>query len=134
MTVDLASPACVAASFAVFVFGASIGSFLNVVIYRVPLGMSVAHPRRSMCPNCRSAIPWYCNIPVFSWLALRGRCRSCALPISVRYPLVEAGTGLAFVVTGGLRCLDDLSTALPLWIAVSVLICVGAIGLDKRQH
>jgi leader peptidase (prepilin peptidase) / N-methyltransferase len=79
------------------VFGLLIGSFLNVVIYRVPIGMSVVRPA-SACPNCGSGIHAYDNIPIVAWLALRGRCRNCSAPISARYPLVELGTGLFFFV------------------------------------
>ena len=79
------------------VFGLLIGSFLNVVIYRVPIGMSVVRPA-SACPNCGSEIHAYDNVPVVAWLALRGRCRNCSAPISARYPLVELGTGLFFFV------------------------------------
>ena len=81
--------ACVAA------IGASIGSFLNVCIYRIPIGLTVTRPRRSFCPFCRTQIRATDNIPVVSWLLLRGRCRSCHAPIPVWYFLVElfAGTG-----------------------------------------
>jgi leader peptidase (prepilin peptidase)/N-methyltransferase len=73
--------------------GATVGSFLNVVIARVPVGESVVRPR-SRCPRCKQAIAWYDNLPVLSWLVLRGRCRGCALPISLRYPVVELLGGL----------------------------------------
>jgi leader peptidase (prepilin peptidase)/N-methyltransferase len=77
--------------------GASIGSFLNVVIARVPAGQSVVRPR-SRCPACGAAIAWYDNIPVLSWLLLRARCRRCRAPISARYPMVELlGTGAAWM-------------------------------------
>lgn len=76
-------------------FGLIIGSFLNVVVYRVPNGMSIVSPP-SACPRCGSGIKPYDNIPVLSWLALRGKCRGCKEPISTRYPLVELGTGLVF--------------------------------------
>jgi leader peptidase (prepilin peptidase)/N-methyltransferase len=79
------------------VFGLMIGSFLNVVIYRVPAGMSIVSPP-SACPNCGSGIAAYDNVPVASWIVLRGRCRNCRTPISARYPLVELGTGVAFFV------------------------------------
>ena len=76
--------------------GAIIGSFLNAVIYRMPRGISIGNPRRSFCPSCSHSLPWFCNIPVLSWLVLRGRCKFCDAPISPRYPLVEALTALIF--------------------------------------
>jgi leader peptidase (prepilin peptidase) / N-methyltransferase len=69
--------------------GAVVGSFLNVVIYRVPLGLSVNEPKRSFCPGCKKSIPWHRNLPLISWLALRGKCADCHSPIPVRYFLVE---------------------------------------------
>ncbi|MBK4348416.1 prepilin peptidase [Lacisediminihabitans changchengi] len=75
--------------------GLLIGSFLNVVIYRVPAGKSIVSPP-SACPNCGSRIAGYDNVPVLSWLVLRGKCRSCATPISARYPIIELVTGIAF--------------------------------------
>jgi len=80
------------------VYGLVIGSFLNVVIDRVPKRESVVRPR-SRCPQCDAAISSRDNIPLLSWLLLHGRCRSCGLPISVHYPLVEAGTAIVFGVT-----------------------------------
>ncbi|MEP6946600.1 MAG: prepilin peptidase [Acidobacteriota bacterium] len=81
----------------IFVLGAAIGSFLNVVIYRVPHEMSVVLPN-SACPNCKTAIKPYDNIPVVSWLILGGKCRSCKLPIAWRYPAVELLTAVVFCV------------------------------------
>ncbi|GAA4674088.1 prepilin peptidase [Frondihabitans cladoniiphilus] len=78
-------------------FGLLIGSFLNVVVYRVPNGMSVATPP-SACPTCHSEIRSYDNVPVLSWLVLRGKCRDCRTPISARYPIVELLTGVFFLV------------------------------------
>jgi leader peptidase (prepilin peptidase)/N-methyltransferase len=75
-------------------FGLAIGSFLNVVVYRVPRGLSLSSPP-SACPSCGHPIRWRDNIPVLSWLWLRGRCRDCANPVSARYPLIEGATGLA---------------------------------------
>ena len=69
--------------------GACVGSFLNVVIYRMPLGMSVNRPRRSFCPLCQTPIAWWNNLPLVSWLLLRGRCASCRGAIPFRYWLVE---------------------------------------------
>ena len=80
-----------------FVLGLVIGSFLNVVIHRVPAGESIVHPR-SRCPGCGAEISARDNIPVLSWLLLRGRCRNCQEPISVRYPLVELGTAALFAL------------------------------------
>jgi prepilin signal peptidase PulO-like enzyme (type II secretory pathway) len=77
-----------------FLFGAIVGSFLNVVVARVPAGESIVHPR-SRCPACRTPIAWYDNVPVLSWLLLRGRCRACRATISFRYPLVELLGGAA---------------------------------------
>lgn len=75
------------------VFGAIVGSFLNVVVYRVPRRRSIVHPG-SACPNCHRSIRWFDNIPILSWLWLRARCRSCRAPISVRYPLVELAAAI----------------------------------------
>ena len=79
-----------------FALGLAFGSFLNVCIYRLPRGMSVVHPR-SRCPNCKSEIRPYDNIPVLSWFLLRGRCRQCHTWISPRYAVVELLTGLLFL-------------------------------------
>ncbi|HET7321575.1 MAG TPA: prepilin peptidase, partial [Longimicrobiaceae bacterium] len=77
-------------------FGACLGSFLNVCIYRLPEGESVVKPR-SRCPECGLQIAWYDNVPVLSWIVLRGRCRGCGMRISVQYPVVELVTGLLWV-------------------------------------
>jgi len=80
-----------------FAFGAVVGSFLNVVVARVPAGESIVHPR-SRCPACRTPIAWHDNVPVLSWMLLRGRCRACRAGISLRYPLVELLGGSAALV------------------------------------
>jgi leader peptidase (prepilin peptidase)/N-methyltransferase len=80
----------------VFVLGATIGSFLNVVIQRLPRRESLVRPGSS-CPRCAARIPWWANVPLLSWLWLRGRCRRCREPISARYPAVELITALLFV-------------------------------------
>ena len=79
------------------ILGLCIGSFLNVVAYRVPLGRSVVGGR-SACPSCAHLIAWYDDVPVVSWLVLRGRCRHCAAPISARYPARELITGVLFAL------------------------------------
>ena len=79
-----------------FVFGSIVGSFLNVCIYRLPLGQSIVSPP-SHCPHCRYSIPWYLNIPLATWVWLGGRCRNCGAPISVRYFLVELLTATMFL-------------------------------------
>lgn len=81
---------------AIFLFGLAFGSFLNVCIYRLPLGLSVVTPR-SACPNCKHPIAFYDNLPVLSWLILRGRCRQCQARISPRYLLIELLTGVLFL-------------------------------------
>lgn len=81
-----------------FVFGLLFGSFANVVIYRLPQGKSVVRPRSS-CQQCGAMIKWYDNIPVLSWIFLKGKCRSCQTKISWRYPFVELLTGLLFMMS-----------------------------------
>ena len=109
--------------------GLLIGSFLNVVIYRLPRGESLNRPA-SRCPSCGAPVKPYDNIPVLSWLILRGRCRSCGARISVRYPLVEALTAAAFVGAALARGVDD---DLALWLPfVAMLIAVAGIDLDHR--
>jgi len=80
-----------------FLLGISIGSFANVCIYRIPRKKSIANPPRSFCPKCGYTIAWYDNIPVLSFLLLRGKCRACRAPIAIKYPLVELLMGLLFV-------------------------------------
>jgi leader peptidase (prepilin peptidase)/N-methyltransferase len=82
---------------AAFFLGSMVGSFLNVCIYRLPLGQSIIWPP-SHCPHCQYAIPWYLNIPLVTWLYLRGKCRNCGAPISVRYFAVELLTALVFLI------------------------------------
>ena len=99
------------------ILGLVIGSFLNVCIYRMPLGLSVANPKRSFCPACGKMIPWYENLPVVSWLWLRGKCSTCGTPISVRYLLVEVLTGCVFLALW-------LKFGLPLAPAYAVFLCL----------
>jgi leader peptidase (prepilin peptidase)/N-methyltransferase len=104
-------------------FGLLIGSFLNVVVHRVPAGLSISSPP-SACPSCHAPIAAYDNVPVLSWLALRGRCRSCRTAISARYPIVELATGLFFVVVAArVWPLGDVPTeAAPLVAALLELV------------
>jgi leader peptidase (prepilin peptidase)/N-methyltransferase len=111
-------------------FGLLIGSFLNVVVWRVPRGESVVSPP-SACPHCGEHIGARDNVPVVSWLVLRGRCRHCAGPISVRYPLVEAGTGLLFAVVGLARGFSPDAPALLYLAAITVALAL--IDLDTRR-
>jgi len=84
-------------AFVIFIFGAMIGSFLNVVIYRIPKGESIVFPA-SRCQSCQTPLRWWHNIPIFSWLFLRGKCYFCHEKISVQYPVVEFLTGAIFTV------------------------------------
>jgi leader peptidase (prepilin peptidase)/N-methyltransferase len=110
-----------------FLLGLLIGSFLNVVVYRVPEGLSIVKPR-SRCPKCGHELSNLDNVPVLSWLVLRGRCRSCKAPISPRYPLVELGTALVFAALGARFGADP---ALPayLWFAAG-MVALSLIDLD----
>lgn len=111
------------------VLGAMVGSFLNVVVYRVPRGESVVSPG-SRCPECEAAIRPWDNVPVLSWLLLRGRCRKCGTSISARYPLVEALTGAVFAAVALARGVDSgLALELPF---AAMLIAVAAIDLEHR--
>jgi leader peptidase (prepilin peptidase)/N-methyltransferase len=106
-----------------------LGSFLNVVIHRLPRGESLVHPR-SRCPNCATQIAGYDNIPIVSWLMLRGRCRHCGAPISPRYPAVEVITALVFAAVVLVRGFDDdLLIELPF---VAALIALAGIDLDHK--
>jgi leader peptidase (prepilin peptidase)/N-methyltransferase len=110
--------------------GLFIGSFLNVVIHRVPAGESVVHPR-SRCPGCGAEIAWYDNIPVLSWLVLRGRCRGCGERISIRYPLVELGTALLFAATAWWT---GLAWVLPAYLYLAAIsVALSAIDLDTKR-
>ncbi len=81
----------------IFILGAVIGSFLNVVIYRIPLGKNIAFPA-SHCPQCHTPLKWWHNIPILSWVFLRGKCYFCHAPISKRYPIIELISGILFVI------------------------------------
>jgi leader peptidase (prepilin peptidase)/N-methyltransferase len=111
------------------VLGAAVGSFLNVVIHRLPRGESIVKPR-SRCTRCGTTLRTIDNVPLVSWLVLRGRCRDCGTPISPRYPLVEALTAAVFVAVALTRGVDnDLLLELPF---AALLVAVAAIDLEHR--
>jgi len=119
----------IAAAPVIFFVGLCVGSFLNVVIARVPAGRSIVSPR-SACPRCATPIAWYDNIPLLSFVLLRARCRKCREPISWRYPAVELATGLLFVWALAERGLTlDLIPAL---LLVTGLIVITGIDLDHQ--
>jgi leader peptidase (prepilin peptidase)/N-methyltransferase len=110
--------------------GLIIGSFLNVVAYRLPRGESLAHPP-SRCPSCGAGIKPYDNVPVLSWLLLRGRCRACGAPISPRYPIVEAITGALYAAVVAARWDDASGIALGI-VLVTVLVPIALIDFEHR--
>jgi leader peptidase (prepilin peptidase) / N-methyltransferase len=115
--------------FAVFAFvlGAVVGSFLNVCIYRMPLDLSVNEPRRSFCPACKKQLKWYQNIPLLSWLVLRGRCANCGSPIAFRYFVVEFVTALLFLAVW---LQSPWQVAIAYWVFVSLLLVAIFIDLE----
>ncbi|MGX1792287.1 prepilin peptidase [Microbacterium sp. NPDC055312] len=125
-------PAWVPIGFAA-VFGALIGSFLNVVVWRVPQGLSIVSPG-SACPRCERPIAWYDNLPIVSWLLLRARCRHCAEGISIRYPLVEAATAVLFTAVAAGAVFGDLppavAPALLIWAAGGLALAL----IDVDHH
>ena len=110
-------------------FGLCIGSFLNVVIYRLPLGQSLATPP-SRCRKCGYSLRWFDNIPVLSWVLLRGRCRKCGVGVSWQYPLVELITAALFVLVVWLTPLGPLLAARLL--LVCILIALFGIDLEHQ--
>jgi leader peptidase (prepilin peptidase)/N-methyltransferase len=112
-----------------FALGLAVGSFLNVVIHRLPRGESLVHPR-SRCPRCGAPIAFFDNVPVLSWIALRGRCRACRAPISARYPAVELLTGAVFLAIA-LRY--GASPEAPLWMAFAGAL-IAAAGVDLEHQ
>lgn len=120
--------------------GACIGSFLNVVVYRLPLGKSLSDPP-SHCPKCGHPIRWYDNVPVFGWLFLQGKCRDCREPISPRYPIIEAICGgvfgsIAFMLLrreGDASFQEFLCLTVALSALVVTLLAAGLIELDGQK-
>jgi len=119
----------IAATIAIFLLGLIFGSFLNVCIYRIPLGRSVVAPR-SACPNCGTPIRAYDNIPVVGWFLLRGRCRSCGAKISSRYIAIELLTALLFVASYW-RAANLLETVK---LCVFSFLVLGLIFIDAEHH
>ena len=111
-------------------FGLIVGSLLNVVAYRLPRGESLATPG-SRCPGCDAPVKPYDNVPVLSWLLLRGRCRSCHEPIAKRYPLVEALTAALFVAVVAVH-VDDAAMLVLGLVLVAFLVPIALIDADKR--
>jgi len=112
------------------VTGLAVGSFLNVVVWRLPRGESLNHPG-SHCPGCGHAVRPRDNVPVVSWLVLRGRCRDCANPISARYPLLEAVTALLWVAVVAAKWGDAAAMVLGI-VLVTLMVAVVPIDLDHR--
>lgn len=111
--------------------GLAIGSFLNVVIYRLPRGESVVKPR-SRCPKCGHQISGIENVPVLSWLALRGKCRECGDPISIRYPAIELLTGLLYMGVVAIAW-DDVAQIVIGLILVTALVPITFIDLEFKR-
>jgi leader peptidase (prepilin peptidase)/N-methyltransferase len=112
---------------AAFCFGALIGSFLNVCIYRIPREISMIRPARSFCPNCQTSIPGSQNIPIVSWLLLRGRCAHCQAPISPRYAIVETLTALLFATAA---FLIPIPTLFSVCVILSILVVTTFVDLE----
>src|SRR5258705_1954156 len=112
-----------------FVLGCIVGSFLNVCIYRMPLGESIVSPP-SHCPHCKYSIPWFLNIPVVTWLYLGGKCANCRAPISPRYFLVELLTGILFLCSWLVTGAGSPLLALVYCVFVSGLIVATFIDFE----
>jgi leader peptidase (prepilin peptidase)/N-methyltransferase len=110
--------------------GACIGSFLNVVIYRLPLGLSVNDPKRSFCPRCKKPIPLWLNLPLVSWLYLQGKCKECREPIAVRYIAVELLTALLFAAVWLVFGPTAPAVVGLLWVLMALLIAIGFIDAE----
>jgi leader peptidase (prepilin peptidase)/N-methyltransferase len=110
--------------------GGAVGSFLNVVVYRLPAGKSLVWPG-SHCPICKHPIRWYDNVPVLAWFILRGRCRDCGARISARYPAIEALTAAVFVALGW-RELFDMGQGVGIYAFHLLLVCtlLAAAGIE----
>src|SRR5262245_51257617 len=112
-----------------FTFGCIVGSFLNVCIHRLPLRQSIISPP-SHCPHCQYSIPWYLNIPLLTWLYLRGKCANCKAPISIRYFLVELLTGVVFLGLWQAYGRESLGLVLAYAILISGMIAATFIVFE----
>ena len=112
-------------------FGACVGSFLNVVIYRMPRGLSVNEPRRSFCPQCKAPIPWYLNLPVLSYLMLRGRTACCGRHYTALYCVVELVCALLFAAIAWYFCTDDIITQVLLCVWVAAMLACFCIDWEQ---
>jgi leader peptidase (prepilin peptidase)/N-methyltransferase len=113
-----------------FLIGACIGSFLNVVIYRLPLNMSVNEPKRSFCPLCKNPIPMWLNFPMVSWLWLRGKCRECHAPIAFRYFGVELLTAVLFTIVWWVFSPLSVGVIVFLWVLMALLVSITFIDAE----
>lgn len=112
-------------------FGLAVGSFANAAIHRLPRPeLKLTEPKRSQCPKCGHGIRWYENLPVVSWLALRGRCAGCRDRISVRYPLVELFTGGLFVLAAWLTPQEQTGLLLVRWLVLASLVIATFVDFD----
>lgn len=124
--------------FQAFVIGTCVGSFLNVVIYRLPLNLSIVKPR-SFCPSCKNKLTWNENIPLISWLVQKGKCKNCNASISIKYPFIELVTGFLFVLfINSSPSIYSSSSYQTLflkivfsWIFLSLLICISFIDISR---
>ncbi|NMG21471.1 prepilin peptidase [Brasilonema bromeliae] len=114
-------------SFIVFALGTSIGSFINVIVYRLPIGLSIIFPP-SHCPHCLNQLKPYDNVPLLGWLWLRGRCRYCKRKISIRYPVVEGVTGFLFLFVFWMLKFSPYTVGY--WAFCSWLLALSLIDLD----
>jgi leader peptidase (prepilin peptidase) / N-methyltransferase len=114
-------------------FGGCVGSFLNVVVYRLPIGLSLISPP-SHCPSCKTPIRWFDNVPVFGWIMLGGRCRHCRCRIPIRYPLVEAFTAAMFAALAAVENPLEAAAACPYHLVLlCTLLCSALIEVDGNR-
>ncbi|MDK2942549.1 MAG: leader peptidase (prepilin peptidase) / N-methyltransferase [Acetobacterium sp.] len=111
------------------ILGLVVGSFLNVIIYRLPIGISIAKGR-SFCPNCQAPIKWSQNIPIISYLTLKGKCKNCGSPIAIRYPLVEGLTGILSMVS--FFVFGPSLAYLVVFVITAILVAITFIDFDTQ--